>query len=176
MPTAEAGWSMVRRGDANGGWGCRRFLAMSLADEQTIRLRTRRSKSGMVPAMINRATIVLSFVVVLIAGGCHQGTTQQGTLYHVSLTRELTAYLSADLQAVHTTALAVVEESGYAVENSAIDVREGVINARTARDHAVRVETYKQGDHVTKIEVYVAGQSSEAASRDILDKIEARLK
>ena len=123
--------------------------------------------------MINRIAITLFLALLTVGPGCGKGTTQQGTLYTVSISQELHCYLSDDLESVHKAALASVKEVGYTVENEAIDTREAILTAHTALDRPVRVEAYKQGDKVTKVEVYVSGDK--VAAKDLLDRIEDRV-
>ena len=121
---------------------------------------------------------VLSAAAALAATmliGC-QGTTAQGTMYTVQPTRELATHLSGDLERVHNAALAVLQEHfKYRLEDAALDAREGIIRARTARDYQVRVETFKHSDDITRIEVYVGAWGAEPIGRDILSRIEERL-
>ncbi len=116
------------------------------------------------------AIAMLLFALMPAVSGCAEGTTKQGTLYSMNVSRALEAYLAADLDTVHKAAVKSVNDAGYTLDEDAIDVREGVVKARTARDRPVRVETYKEGDNVTKIEVYVGGD--ENAARELLDNIE----
>ena len=125
--------------------------------------------------MIKHTAIsTLLFALMLAVSGCAEGTTKQGTLYSMNVSRALEAYLAADLDAVHEAAVKSVKDAGYTIDENAIDVREGVVKGRTARDRAVRVETYKEGEKVTRIEVYVGG--NEAAARELLDSIEGQVK
>jgi hypothetical protein len=121
------------------------------------------------------AVIALSVVALAGLGGC-EGQTRQGTLYSIQPDRELEAYLPGDLATVHAAALAVIEtDFGYAVEESAVDTTEGVVKARTALDHLIRVELYKYGERVTRIEVYAGPKGAESIANDILSAIETRL-
>ena len=125
--------------------------------------------------MIKQTTIAMLLLALMPAvSGCGEGTTKQGTLYSMNARRALESYLAADLDTVHKAAVKSVNDAGYTLDEDAIDVREGVIKARTARDRSVRVETYKEGEKVTKIEVYVGGD--EAAARELLDSIEGQVK
>ncbi len=121
-----------------------------------------------------RSVIVLLIVCAGIQAGC-QGTTAQGTLYSIQPNRGLSTFLAADLETVHEAAVEVVKNDfGYEIEEEALDAREGIIRARTARDRMVRVETFMHSQRVTRIVVYAGG--SEPLARDLLDKIETRVK
>ncbi len=120
------------------------------------------------------AIAMLLFALMPAVSGCAEGTTKQGTLYSMNVSRALEAYLAADLDTVHKAAVKSVNDAGYTLDEDAIDVREGIVKARTARDRSVRVETYKEGLKVTKIEVYVGGD--EAAASELLDSIEDEVK
>ena len=127
---------------------------------------------------LGRGTIVTVFatVVAIATVGCNQtGVTSQGTLYNVNVGGQLTSFFSDDLATVHRTALAVVtNDFHYEVISEGVDAHEGIIEAKTAKGRDVRVETYKQSDTVTKIEVFVGGDSG-AISQDLLSKIESQL-
>jgi len=120
------------------------------------------------------AIAMLLFALMPAVSGCAEGTTKQGTLYSMNISRALEARLAADLDDVHKAAVASVTDAGYTLDEDAIDVREGIVKARTARDRSVRVETYKEGVKVTRIEVYVGGD--QAAARDLLENSEDRVK
>ncbi|MHC4415567.1 MAG: DUF3568 family protein [Planctomycetota bacterium] len=123
--------------------------------------------------MIFRAIAVPAVIALAVWGGC-QGTTRQGTLYNVQVNRELESFLPADLATVHETAVVVIQdELGYRLERAALDGHAGIIEARTAQEHLVRVKTYKHGERITRIEVYVGPRGSEPAAREVLSKIEA---
>lgn len=112
-------------------------------------------------------------LLALTSIGC-QGTTKQGTLYNVTISSELVTFLPGDLETVHKRALAVVtDEFHYEVIDSKLDAHEGIINGKTAKGGAVRVETFKHSDKVTKVEVYVGGD--QAIAQDLLSSIEAKL-
>ena len=119
-------------------------------------------------------TTILSLVLAVVLVGCSQGTTGQGTLYSVSASRQVEAYLPQDLETVHKAAAAAVKTLGYTIDNEAIDVREGIIEGHTARDRTMRIETFKQGDEITRIKIYVGGD--ELAAREVLHKIETAVK
>jgi len=125
--------------------------------------------------MMTRPTAITLLLALMAVGpGCGKGTTRQGTLYTVSISQELHCYLPDDLASVHKAALASVKDAGYTVENDAIDTREAKVTAHTALDRAVRVESFKQGKKVTKVEVYVSGDKE--AAKELLDRIEDRVK
>ena len=118
---------------------------------------------------------LLAIVSLTASAGC-SGTTRQGTLYSVLPNRELETFFAADLEKVHKVALAaILEDFGYTLEHEALDAQEGIITAHTAKEHPVRVETYKYGAHVTRIELYVGSQGGVTSAVALLDKIESRL-
>lgn len=105
------------------------------------------------------------------------GVTAQGTPYTININRALETHLPGDLQKVHRVALDVVKDDlQYTVEKSSTDALEGIIEARTAMGAAVRVELYKYGDSLTRVEVFVGPRGDTDIARQILDKIEAKLK
>jgi hypothetical protein len=122
--------------------------------------------------MVRSITAVASLALLLLAIGCTKGTTAKGTLYSANVMGRLEAYVPAKLDKVYAAAGKAVEDMGYSIDTRAIDVREAKVEGRTALDKPVRVKLYKQGETVTKVEVYVGGDK--LASEELLDKIEAR--
>jgi hypothetical protein len=117
-----------------------------------------------------RLSIALSLALGLTIAGCGQGTTSQGTLYSIGVNQSLSCYIPDNIDAVHKAALTSVKDAGYIVDNDAIDSREAIVEGRTALDKTVRIKFFKQGDKVTRLEVYVAG--NEEAAKELLDAIE----
>ena len=107
--------------------------------------------------------------------GC-TGTTSTGTMYKMTATRELTTTLRGDLAHVHQTALEVLRDDfGYTVKSERRDALEGIVEASTAKEDGVRVETYRETDELTKIEVWVGPLGNEKFAKQILSKIETSL-
>ncbi len=117
-----------------------------------------------------RLASALLLALVTAAAGCGKGTTQQGTLYSVGINQSLSCYISQNIYVIHQAALASVRSAGYTVDMEAIDTREAVVEGHTALDRPVRIKAYKQGDKVTRLEVYVAGDTE--AAKELLDAIE----
>lgn len=108
---------------------------------------------------------------------CCSGSTKTGNPYSMKADRELEAYLPGDLKTVHATAEKVLRETfNYRIVSSGADRREGIIEARTTKGDAVRVETYRSTERVTRTEVYVGPLGDEDAMRDVLEEISAALK
>ena len=116
--------------------------------------------------------MALSLALLMTIAGCGQGTTAQGTLYSIGVNQSLNCYIPGDIDAVHKATLASVKDAGYAVDNDAIDSREAIVEGRTALDKTVRIKSFKQGEKVTRLEVYIAGD--EEAAKELLDAIEKK--
>ena len=116
--------------------------------------------------------MALSLALLMTIAGCGKGTTAQGTLYSIGVNQSLNCYIPGDIDAVHKAALASVKDAGYAVDNDAIDSREAIVEGRTALDKTVRIKSFKQGEKVTRLEVYVAGD--EEAAKELLNAIEKK--
>ncbi|MGD9691457.1 MAG: DUF3568 family protein [Phycisphaerales bacterium] len=113
----------------------------------------------------------------LLAPVACKSTTRTGKSYTLTVDRRLEALLSADLRRAHETALSVVREDyGYVVSRHVADAREGIIEAVTARGNAVKVETFRDGDYITRVRIFVGPLGDEAAMREMLNQIETRLK
>ena len=117
-----------------------------------------------------RLSIALLLALVTAAAGCGQGTTQQGTLYSVGINQSLSCYISDNIVAVHKAVLESVKDAGYTVDKEAIDTREAIVEGRTALDRTVRIKSFKQGEKVTRLEIYIAGNKE--AAKELLDAIE----
>ncbi len=104
-------------------------------------------------------------------------TTRTGKSYTLTVDRRLEALVAADLRRSHETALSVVREDyGYVVGRHVADAREGIIEAVTARGNAVKVETFRDGDYITRVRIFVGPLGDEAAMREMLNQIESRLR
>lgn len=122
--------------------------------------------------MIRSITAAATLALLLLAIGCAKGTTAKGTFYSVNFLGELKAHVPAKLDKVYAAAGKAAEDMGYSIETRAIDVREAKVEGHTAMDKPMRVKLYKEGETVTKVELYVGGDK--LAAKDLLDKIEAR--
>ncbi len=128
------------------------------------------------PAMKTSSAVVLLGAAVLSLPAC-SGTTAQGTPYTIKIDRALETHFPGDLQKVQRVALDVIKDDfQYSVEKSSTDSLQGIIEARTAMGAAVRVELYKYGDAVTRVEVFVGPRGDTDIAHQILDKIEAKLR
>ncbi len=108
--------------------------------------------------------------------GC-QGMTSGGTVYTMTVTREVQAYLPTDSFTAHYAAMEVLERDYlYSVTSDAVDARQGRIEARTATNTSVRVETARAGEGLTRIDIFVAPLGNETAAADILGSIERRIR
>ena len=107
--------------------------------------------------------------------GC-EGSTRMGTPYTQKFGRELVAYLDGHVSHVHAVARRVLEgEMGYTVYEDALDISEGVLRAETARGRVVKVESFANGETVTRIEVWASPAGDESRARDVLSRIEDAL-
>ncbi len=122
------------------------------------------------------AAILMGVMTLNGAPGC-SNTTRTGKPYTLTVDRRLEALVSADLRTAHDTALSVVREDyGYVVSRHVSDAREGVIEAVTARGHQVKVETFRDGQYITRLRLFVGPLGDEPAMREMLNQIEARLR
>jgi hypothetical protein len=130
--------------------------------------------------MIRIQTFLISGVVLMFAlsaglTGC-KGTTKAGTAYTVLPDRAIQAYLSGNLATVHQAAVKVLRDDFlYTITRDSHDALEGIVEAKTARNATVRVETFKHGEDVTKTRVSLGMVGDHDLANDILSKIEASL-
>ena len=107
--------------------------------------------------------------------GC-KGATKTGTPYTVLPSRAIQAYLTGNLVTVHQTAVKVLRDDYlFTITRESHDALEGIIEAKTARNDTVRVETFKHSDTSTKTRVFVGMIGDEKLAADILSKIEESL-
>ena len=127
--------------------------------------------------MARKTRTVASIVIaglLTVPLGC-SGTSQAGTPYTLKIDRELRAFIPLDLNTTHTTARSMLEDEFlFEITNDALDAREGIIEATTAKDRAVRLETYAMGDQ-TAVEVFVGPFGDYRAAEDIFSSLERRL-
>lgn len=117
--------------------------------------------------------------LALCAGGLAgcEGTTKTGESYTLKANRWIEAYVASDLRRAHDAAIAVVRDDfGYTLESQAVDARDGKVRAKTARGYDVRIDSYRDGDRITRVEIYVGPLGDEPAMREILSALQARLK
>jgi hypothetical protein len=115
--------------------------------------------------------------VPLVAGtlGC-EGTTTAGSAYTMKISRELQTELPTDHLTAHALAIEALEQDlMFTVDSEAVDGREGIIYATTAREREVRVETFRVTSSVTRLEVYVTPMGNRAAASDVIDAITRRI-
>lgn len=123
------------------------------------------------------AFVCLPLALAALALPACSGETRAGTGYTVTVTRDVETYLGFPLETVYATALDVMRnEFKYEITREVLDGREGVIRAKTARGYVVSVTTLYETDKVTKIRVFVGPLGDEAAAKDILSRVESRLR
>jgi len=126
-----------------------------------------------IPAVIALAVSALTISVPL---GC-SGSTTGGTAYSVTVTRHVEAYIAHNHETIYNAALPLLEETfRYSIERSDLDGRTGVIRAKTAKDNTVTFEVTRDSDKMSKVSVFAGPFGDVEAARDILSRLEARLK
>jgi hypothetical protein len=129
--------------------------------------------------MTRRISLATALVPVtalaVLPAGC-SGTTNDGAVYTVKIDREMRSHVKADLFTTHTTAIDLLaDEFHYTITLEARDAREGVVEARTAKNRTVRVESYKVADETTVVDIWVGPLGDAAAELDILNALQRRL-
>ena len=124
-----------------------------------------------------RRSLAATLAAACLALTACEGTTRTGESYTLQANRAIEAYVAADVRRAHETAVIVVRDDfGYTIESQSVDAREGVIRAKTARGNAVRVDTFRDGDRITRVEIYVGPLGDEPAMREILSALQGRLR
>ncbi|MCB9846780.1 MAG: DUF3568 family protein [Phycisphaeraceae bacterium] len=129
---------------------------------------------------MNRASrtflAALSGAVIAAAAGC-SGSTTSGTVYSLSITRHVEAYLAYNHEVIYNTALETLENTfRYRIEKSELDGRTGYIKARTAKDNTVTFSVTRDSDVMSEVSVFVGPVGDEEAAQDILSRIEKALR
>ena len=118
---------------------------------------------------------IMLLATIAVISGC-KGATKSGTPYTVLANGSIQAYLNGDLATVHQTAVKVLRDDFlYTVTRDSHDALEGIIEAKTARNVTVRVETFKHSDESTKTRVFAGMVGETALANDILSNIEESL-
>jgi hypothetical protein len=115
-------------------------------------------------------------LALALMAGC-EGTTKSGTKYTVLPSRELQASYSADLATVHDKSVALLKDKyQFNVTREARDAMEGVVEATTARNDKVTVQTYAEGN-MTTVQVWFGDGpfGSQSKAQDVLESIEQSL-
>ena len=108
--------------------------------------------------------------------GCTTGKTDAGTDYSFRLTT-LSAGLDYPVEEVHKAALAAMtEDFRLTVSEAGLDGFEGRVLAVGATGKTHRISVEKAGPKYTRIKIYVGPRGDDARSRQILARIEERLK
>ncbi|NNF43353.1 MAG: DUF3568 family protein [Phycisphaerales bacterium] len=123
----------------------------------------------------SRLACLLLLPIIAAVAGC-SGTTESGTPYTIKVDREMQAYIDAALATVHHSAVAMLEDEYlFEVYDSALDAREGIALAKTAKGRTVRIETYYAGPDVTQVNVYVSPMGDQVMQADLLSRLETRV-
>jgi len=118
---------------------------------------------------------LLILVAASFVAGC-KGTTAGGKAYVIRADRKLAATLGADIATVHAAARRVLEEDMlFEIIDDAVDAREGVLRARTARKNTVRIETFRWDVQSTHVLVFVGPFGDKAAESDVFEALVERV-
>jgi len=128
---------------------------------------------------IQKLAAVSLAALTIVTGGALtacSGTAKTGTKYTITPDRNLRANVAADLATTHQAALrAVRDDLGFTVESETIDALEGHIKGKTARGDRVEVETFKEGERLTRVDVFVGPMGDEPKMSELFSAIEKRL-
>jgi len=104
------------------------------------------------------------------------GTAKSGTRYTITADRNLRANVNADLNTAHQAAIrALRDDLGFTIESESVDALEGVVKGKTARNDRVEVETFKEGERLTRVDIFVGPMGDEPKMAEVLAAIEKRL-
>ncbi|MCP3903009.1 MAG: DUF3568 family protein [Planctomycetes bacterium] len=118
---------------------------------------------------------LLTLLAAAFLGGC-KGATASGNEFVIRADRKLAATLPGDISVVHPAARRVLEEDMlFEVTDDAVDAREGILRARTARNNTVRVETYRWGENSTHVLVFVGPFGDRDAQAEVYEALVNRV-
>lgn len=118
---------------------------------------------------------VLAFVALGGLGGCAR-TAESGTSYTITADRNLSFHVPVDLKTAHAAGIGAFSDLEFTMESEKSDATEGVVKGKTARGDSVVVETFKEGEQMTKVHVFVGPLGDEPRMEELMRKIEARVK
>lgn len=122
-----------------------------------------------------RSLLAAGVVFVVVAAGC-TGTTNTGRSYTFTMDRNVEAMILGGHESVHAASERVLKEDlGYTIVRSDSDALEGIVEARTARGDSVVVETFKEGETSTRLQVFVGPLGDKSRAVTILERIEQGL-
>lgn len=124
------------------------------------------------------AGLSLAALTLVAAGSLTacSGTAKTGTRYTITADRNLRANVNADLNTAHQAAIqALRDDLGFTIESETVDALEGVVKGKTARNDRVEVETFKEGDRLTRVDIFVGPMGDEPKMSEVLSAIEKRL-
>ncbi len=101
-------------------------------------------------------------------------TASSGTKYTITPDRNLSFQLPVDLKTAHSAGIGALSDLGFTMESEKSDMTEGVVKGKTARGDAVVVETFKEGERLTKVDVFVGPMGDQPKMEELMRKIEAR--
>lgn len=120
--------------------------------------------------------LTASLIGAAVALTACSGTTKSGRSYTFTVDRNVEAMIVAGHETVHATSERVLKEDlGYTIVRSDTDALEGIVEARTARGDSVVVETFKEGERSTRVQVFVGPLGDESRAVTILERIEQGL-
>lgn len=103
------------------------------------------------------------------------GTSAGGTSYAIDKDG-LSGLLSSDLATAYEAAKKVTtDDLLYQLSYDAMDAREAIIDATTARGYAVRVELTRKSDQITDVLVMIEPKKDDAAEMEFFNRLEARV-
>lgn len=127
--------------------------------------------------MKTRSLVLAAVTLAAFAGmsACSH-TSTSGTSYTITPDRNLSFHVPVDLKTAHNAGIGALGDLGFTMESEKADMTEGVVKGKTARGDAVVVETFKEGDKLTKVDVFVGPMGDEPKMEELMRKIEARTK
>jgi len=125
---------------------------------------------------IRSIALPLAAVVAFAGLTACSHTASSGTKYTITPDRNLSFQVPVDLQTAHNAGIGALGDLGFTMESEKSDAMEGEVKGKTARGDAVVVETFKEGEKLTKVHVFVGPLGDEPKMEELMRKIEARTK
>ena len=125
--------------------------------------------------LVGGALFTLTFssgCAALLLGGAAAGAGAGAVAY----TRgELDSVQSASLDRTFQATRIAMQDLKFSETSSKVDAVEGVVEARTAMDRKVKIQLKRVSDNGTEVRIRIDNFGDEGISRQILDRIHAKL-
>jgi len=116
---------------------------------------------------------LLAAAATLSLTGC-SGTGKSGTDYTMTVDRNLQFRVPTGVRNAHQAAVSAFGDLGFTVDTQSVDAMKGIVKGKNAVGDAVVAETFKEGDNLTRVDVFVGPLGDEPLMKELMNAIEKR--